>query len=207
MKSQFEKVVLDHHEFEKMFRYQCETTRFRQEIKYLISEQTNFWQINEMVRIAISKEMPQQTDNIVIPRVIGKLNKFVIEDLPDLTNKQLKIHVNNDSKMKEILEKNRAELTAELITVANQIMTKVVNEPQYHELSKLHFSEIDKKMGKKFDDFNRKIDDKLLNSLHDLNRLSAKMVKLERTNQHLIIAIVLLSITFATSLYLSRTRE
>lgn len=177
-------------QFRQLFQIECQTPEFRQTVKQIFHNETHKFRIREMASDEIRYLLPKAIDNTVIPKVNSRLQNFVKEDLTRLVNKQLDENVpnylSNHAIMQAILTRHSQQLDEQLTITANEIMNKIVNDPQHQQLVNLRFSEIDKKNNSKLKALEQKVD----NKLSDINQLQVKVNKLERQNNLLRIMIV-----------------
>lgn len=87
--------------------------------------------------------------------------------------------------MKEILDKHSLNLESKLKISANEIMTKMVNEPKYHEISNLHFAEIDRKAENNINEQPNNIRSSFIKKISKLKFVSAENKSLCKRTDHL----------------------
>ncbi len=96
-------------------------------------------------------------------RVDSRMRKFASSELPTLVNTLVKINLTDNAKVNEILGHHSKELEEKLDAKSREIMTRVVNEPQFNTLTKTFFSELGvknkRKMVKIKQHFNNDVED------------------------------------------------
>lgn len=154
---------MDQEQFTRNFRRECDGSFFRDNVRNIISDKLF---VNNLIqRFDLTDQIKEETRKIVPTLVENKLNHFAVHHLPTLVNNQLAIqlpyYLDNNDKMQRILQKHSEVLELKLDSKAREIMTKVVNEPKFNQLSNLHFSEMDRKFDHKMTEYDHRFNEKL----------------------------------------------
>ena len=158
----------------------CQTNDFEKYVKKVINDEL-FWRdlfqtfnIKPLVQNELNDKVPtlvKNEANKVIKELTKDMNKLVKDQLDNYTQFQIPSHVskaladqitgflNNNTQMNQILIQQSNALNQQLYNSATDILTKLVNEEQYHQLTNLHISAI-----------NSKCDEALKNQQGDANR-------------------------------------
>jgi len=139
----------------------CKTTDFKTSVQKAIDDKL-FWHdllqrysIENMVQNELNTKIPQQVKseaNKVVKDLVKDQNQLVKDQLENYTKFQIPSHVakalseqianflNNNVQMNQILSQHSVGLNQQLYNSATDILTKVVNEDQFHQVTNLHIS-------------------------------------------------------------------
>lgn len=142
-----------------------------QQFKQLFHSETYIFRIREMASEEIRNLLPRAISDTVFPKVDNKLEKFVINDLPNLINKRLD----------------------------NQLPDYDQNSSQHQQLVNLRFYEIDKKNDVFLRTLERKVNEKLsdinqlqvkINKLQEQNTMLKIMIAFSFLSSMIIICYI-----------------
>lgn len=126
------------HDCQSAFRNFCGTESFKNYVRGAINNNSFLDIILEDYRL--NSIISSKLDNSVPSRIKDQLKI----DLPDMvtTNivKQLPSILNNDVTMQNILSTHRDKLNIAITNSARQILEKITNDPEYHEVNKKYFN-------------------------------------------------------------------
>jgi hypothetical protein len=209
--------------FANKFRDQLQSHAFRSTVKDIIKDETvvkdlvkdltNLNRLSFHVNEELKSKLPNEVKRIANPLVDRKLEKFTSKSLPYLVNNQLTyqipIFLNNQPQMKAIIDKQTNDLEQKLTVTANNIMTKVVNEPKFNTLSTLHFKEIDRKNDEKMTIIENKLSNDVKSNKNEIEVLNNRhnefanafngLLALTMFNTFLIIGTIGLGLTYGSN--------
>ena len=115
----------------------CENGRLQHYISKVVRNENTWNQLrqNEAFR-QFEIKMKQQNK-----RTVDSVKKEISFQLPI----QIKNYLDQNIKMKEILDCHAQKLTTILEETSRNILNNIVNDPQYHEINKRYFDNFDKK--------------------------------------------------------------
>lgn len=111
----------------------------------------------------LSKKIPEKIKkniNVTIPKMVeSHINSYVMEKMPNFVLKEIKSqltdYLNNNTQMQQILSSHTEYLNAHLNVVANEILNKLVNDPNYQRMTNTHLDAMDKIYLNKVDEISR----------------------------------------------------
>lgn len=184
---------MDSNEFKKRFNAQCQTDKFQSNIRSIIRHESFLKDLihdltfSVQVDKEIKSKLPSEIDRVATPIVESKINSFIYHKLPGIVVTQITAQLNNHNQIKDVVDKQTNNLKIELEATANNVMKKVVNEPKFNTLSKLHFEEIDQKNEIRIKNIEDNLSQKLKPMQDQLNYL-------EHRHKCLIMSYILLSL-------------
>lgn len=141
----------------------CKTQDFKTYVRSAINDEM-FWRdlfqkynVQSAVRDELNNILPgkvkSEADKIVRKQVKEQLDNYTQFQIPCHVAKGLSEQItgflNNNVQMNQIVVQHSQELNQQLYDNASQILSKVVNEEQYHEVTNLHISVMKQKYDNK----------------------------------------------------------
>ncbi len=200
---------MDSEKFRKKFRDQCQTPQFKSEIKSIVRDESFFkdlvrdlnshYQVSNQVDKELKMKLSDEINRVATPLVESKMYAFSLYTLPQLVTTQITSHLDNSRQMGDILTKHSSNLELKLEAKANEVMTKVVNEPKFNTLSNLHFQEIDRKNATKSKEIelnlNKRFDTEIRPSINEVGMMQIRLNKLENSHNFWVNSLVVLSLS------------
>lgn len=167
----------------------CQGTNFKTYVRQAINDEL-FWRdwisklnLSETIENKLNSKLPSQVrDQVekIIPTIIEtKIMNYIIQNFPSQVAReiqtQMPVFLNNNYQMQEILKKHKDELKDELETKTREILNRVVNDPNYHEVTSYHLAAIDAKGGDKIQEIDNKASDQRRTNQHVFDEQLAKM--------------------------------
>jgi hypothetical protein len=139
----------------QLFYTLCAEHQFRTMIKSIVKESVNdelFWsQLFESIRIQdkvnteISKRVPKAIESKLDAIVPKKVTSCVLEILPSF--------LQQNKELANILNDHANRLNLELKDQSDQILRKIVSDPQYHEVNRRYFETFERNASDAIHDF------------------------------------------------------
>jgi hypothetical protein len=183
----------------------CNTYEFENKVRSIINRENYFKNFLEdyLRTSAIESHVSRVADVTVKEKILSHCNNFVDNELPKIVNKivekkldkKIPEYLDNNNKMKDILEEQTDKLKNNLYEVSEKVMSDIVKEPGYNKMLDLHLKQMQEKNEI---EFNKQMIGLKQNYLQELSQLEEKCKSMQTD-------INILGIVLGASLFASLT--
>lgn len=133
--------------------------------------------LNTLINDRVDFLVKQEVNTIVPPLVKSEIDKYAMYTLPTQVNTLL----SNSPIMQQILQSHSNQLNTELESTARKFLTRLVNEDQYHDMTKSYLTSCRSRFDKFTEQCNDSVTDTLTSVQYMVDQKVQRIETLEQT--------------------------
>lgn len=162
--------------------------RLRAHIESLLQEEFFNRKVYSLVDARVAEKVQDITERYIDRNLPSQVAKQLIEQVPKF--------LDQNSAMRDILEKQQASMTGELISAARSVLDRISKESQYHDVREAYIRSIDEKFCLQLRNQNNLFEENMKCRMHLIDNADQRIKSLEMWNKVTSTAVIGLALGF-----------